>query len=415
MTAFIAAALVLIAAYFVQMRIFRDHVFDDLSFTEKLDETEVAVGDDIYLYEEITNDKGLPIPYLKATSTLPDGLAFRLTEFTDKDTPDGKERTVRDRLTSTVDSMFVVKGHQKITRRWRIACMKRGVYTLGGALVVSNDLIGFCPVSRQIDPPTGKGASVTVLPAPVDLEREFTSSRYFSGDVVVEKSLLSDPLLRAGVRDYTPGDPVRRINWKSTAAHDRLLVNIEEKVRKLQANIIVNMCSHMIEPDPEVPGTPEFIEYNITVAATLIGRFASENVPVRLIANTPPETIHPDFTAGEDEDGKKILVTPPFSGKYGVLDAMRVLAELRMLYSMPTERLFDYILEEPELFAENGNIVVVTAVFDARMLVFHDEMTRRGIDVIFYLTTTGRVYADIPPEVRIFYRTWSDSFKAGEV
>ena len=58
----------------------------------------------------------------------------------------------------------------------------------------------------------------------------------------------------------------------------------------------------MIEPDPEIPGAPEFIEYNITVAATLIGRFASENVPVRLIANTPPETIHSDFTAGERRD-----------------------------------------------------------------------------------------------------------------
>ena len=327
MTAFIAAALVLIAAYFVQMRIFRRHVFDDLTFTEKLDETEVTVGDDIYLYEEITNDKGLPIPYLKATSTLPDGLVFRLTEISGAQ--DRKGRVVMDRFTPTVDSMFVVKGHQRITRRWRITCVKRGVYTLGGALVVSNDLIGFNPVSKQIDPPTGKSASVTVLPAPVDLEREFTSSRYFSGDVVVEKSLLSDPLLRAGVRDYTPGDPMRRINWKSTAAHGRLLVNVEEKVQKLQANIIVNMCSHMIEPDPEIPGAPEFIEYNITVAATLIGRFASENVPVRLIANTPPETIHSDFTAGEDETGKKILVTPPFSGKYGVLDAMRVLAELK--------------------------------------------------------------------------------------
>ena len=132
MTAFIAAALVLIAAYFVQMRIFRRHVFDDLTFTEKLDETEVTVGDDIYLYEEITNDKGLPIPYLKATSTLPDGLAFRLTEISGAQ--DRKGRVVRDRFTPTVDSMFVVKGYQRITRRWRITCMKRGVYTLGGAL-----------------------------------------------------------------------------------------------------------------------------------------------------------------------------------------------------------------------------------------------------------------------------------------
>lgn len=89
-------------------------------------------------------------------------------------------------------------------------------------------------------------------------------------------------------------------------------------MQKLQANIIINMCSHMIEPDPEIRARPEFIEYNITVAATLIGAFRRRERPVRLIANTPPETIHSDFTAGEDETGKKILVTPPFSGKYGV-------------------------------------------------------------------------------------------------
>lgn len=37
---------------------------------------------------------------------------------------------------------------------------------------------------------------------------------------------------------------------------------------------------------------------------------------------------------------------------------------------MPTEKLFDYILEEPGIFAESGNIVVVTAVFDGGCLCF---------------------------------------------
>lgn len=64
---------------------------------------------------------------------------------------------------------------------------------------------------------------------------------------------------------------------------------------------------------------PEFVEYNITVAASLLDRFANANIPSRLIINTPPETIHPDFIADTDEVGRKILVTPPFCGRNGVL------------------------------------------------------------------------------------------------
>lgn len=408
MLVFIAAAIVLLAAYFIQRKVFAGHAFDKLEFHERLDRTEAVVGDDVYLYEELINGKGMPLPYLKATSKLPEGLAFRLTVI--------KDGAAKDSFTDSVDSMFAVKGRQRITRRWRITCLKRGVYSLGGALVVSNDLIGFEPVSRQIDPPAGKGASVTVLPAPVDLERDFTSSRFYSGNVSAEKSLITDPLIRAGVRDYTTSDPMNRINWKSSAAHDRLLVNIEEKVRKLQSNVILNMCSHIIEQDDEIPANSEFIEYGITVAASLVERFAAENVPVRLILNTPPETIPDGMPAGEDDVGRRILVTREFTGKNGVLDAMRVLAEVQMRFSMPVERMLDYILEYPESFAENGNIVLVTSVLDGRMIVFYKEMKKRGVDVIFYVTTSNRGVGeeDIPPEAKVFYRTYFDSYHAGD-
>ncbi|MBO5217904.1 MAG: DUF58 domain-containing protein [Clostridia bacterium] len=404
---FVAVAVMLIIAYFVQMRVYKKRTFERLSYKASLDSTEAVVGDDIYMFEELTNEKVLPLPYIKVCSNMPEGLSFRLSME-----ENGK---LKEMYAPAVESMFVMKGRQRIKRRWRIACRKRGVYTLGDVVIVANDLIGYNAHSAGLAMPKLKSTTVTVLPASVDLERDFTSTKFFSGDIITNQSLLTDPMLRAGAREYTPLDPMNRINWKLTASHARLMVNVEECVQKIQSNVILNMCSHMIERDPTTPANPEFIEYNITVAASLLERFAAANIPVRLIANTPPETIHADFIAGSDETGKQILITPPFSGKNGLLEAMRTLAMLEMKISMPAENLLDYILTAPHLFAENGNVVFVTAVLDDRMLLFHEQMKKKGVEVIFYVTTSNRGTYDVPPDVKVFYRTWFDSYKGGGV
>lgn len=401
---FIAIAITLAVLYFVQMRVYKKRTFDRLDYKVSLDSSEVTVGDDIYMFEELTNDKAMPLPYIKIATNLPVGLAFRLVR-----NENGK---LTDSFLGSVESIFVLKGRQRIRRRWRIACRKRGIYSLGNATVVSNDLIGFNPISTVLRVPKSKTTTVTVLPAQAELERDFSSTDCFAGDILVKRSLLTNPMLRSGARDYTPFDPMNKINWKLSASHGKLLVNVEEYVTKFQSNVILNMCSQIIERSEDTPDNPEFIEYNITVAASLIGRLAAENSPVRLIANTPPETIHEDYRAGSDETGSKIMMTPPFTGKYGVLDAMRTLATLEMKYSMPVEKMLDYVYDHPSVFSENGNIVLVTSVIDGRMTLFYEQMKRLGIDVIFYVTTSNRGIDRIPDRMKVFYRTYFDSYKA---
>ena len=400
---FIVTLLMVAAVYFVQRAVYKKYAFRNIGYKVSLDQTEVSVGDDLYMYEELTNDKPLPVPYIKVSTNLPVGLAFRLAKV------DGG-RTVES-FVGSLESMFVLKGRQRIRRRWRVNCKKRGIYSLGDVTLVSNDLIGFEPISLGIHVEKRKDTTVTVLPSPVDLEREFSSVQCYSGDILSKRSLLTDPMLRRGVREYTDSDPMNRINWKQTAAHGRLMVNVEEFMQKLQSNVILNMCSQIIERSDDTPGNPEFIEYNITVAASLLERFANDNVPVRLIANTPPETLNPDYIAGSDEVGQQIMMTPPFVGKFGVLDAMRTLATLEMKFSMPVEKLLDYAVANPRLFAENGNIIFVTAVLDGRMLVFHEQMKKLGIEVIFYVTTSNRGVTRIPDDIKVFWRTWFDSYK----
>ena len=122
----------ILLAYLLQKYIFKKYTFSSLKYTTSLDSTEVSVGDDLYMYEELTNTKGLPLPYLKVATKLPEGLAFRLVEK--------KDGLYHDIFTSSVDSMFSLKGQHSIKRRWRINCKKRGVY------LVANDLVGCNPM-----------------------------------------------------------------------------------------------------------------------------------------------------------------------------------------------------------------------------------------------------------------------------
>ena len=54
-------------------------------------------------------------------------------------------------------------------------------------------------------------------------------------------------------------------------------------------------------------------------------------------------------------------------------------------------------------------------MLDDRMLLFHEQMKKKGVEVIFYVTTSNRGTYDVPPDVKVFYRTWFDSYKGGGV
>ena len=200
-------------------------------------------NDEIYIYEEITNDKWLTLPYVKVDTELPDGLVFCITE------EDRKAGGFRETYPTVIHSLFVLRSHQCIRRRWKIRCRMRGTYTLGNVTLLSDDILGTHLQSKIIAPDPGEtdvhgntGRNVlVVLPRAISLEKEFTSSMYNNGDVLVSRSLISDPLYMAGVREYQNGDPINRINWLKTASQQKLMVNVEEYTKWYAFNIIVNV------------------------------------------------------------------------------------------------------------------------------------------------------------------------------
>ncbi|MBE6561538.1 MAG: DUF58 domain-containing protein [Ruminococcaceae bacterium] len=398
----LALVLAIVAVYLIQYRIYRDKSFDGITYDVTLSAGEVFEGEDVFFSEVISNTRFLPLPFVKVDTALPEGLSYRLIDS-------GQDGSRTGRLASSVQSVFVLRPYQKITRTWRVNCGVRGEYSLGQVMIVTNDLIGFNQQSRMITVrPTAKNRLV-VLPRTVELEKEFTASLFLSGEILVQRSIVSDPLRLCGIREYAVGDPMNHINWKSTAAKGMLMVNLEEFTQRFQFNLVMNMNSRDIEHVPGPPAMPYAVESCITVVASILDAVASENIQVSLITNTlPPDTPLEEtaITAEGDEVGAEIFLSRPHAGTHDMLEVLRMLASLPMHIGVSVEKMLDHIIAHPEVYTAGGNLVFVSAYLSERMINFAYTMRSLGIEVIFYITTANNNAMIIPDDIRVVFKTY---------
>ncbi len=386
--------------FIVQAKIYRKHAFDKLEYTVSLSSDEVFEGDEIYVYEEISNKKFLPLPFLKVDTELPDGLVFRINER------EKKSGILNETHPRIIHSIFVLHGNQSVKRRWRVICNTRGTYRLGSVSMLTDDIFGSNTNAKVIEPDEKTCAVLTVLPKAINLREEFTKSKYTCGDFIVNSSLLSDPLIKAGVRDYMYGDPMNHINWLQTAVRGHLMVNNEEFTDRHAFNIILNMQSRDLEKG--IPGPPSMrtpVELCLTVAASILDKVSSENIPVRLISNTPPKNVYEDYN---DDDDPNMFVSPPFKGKNNMLSALRILAKIDLVISEPIEHLLDKIVASPYSFTGGGNIIFISSYLSERMINFAYLLRSIGVSCVFYITSASSNAMIIPSDLEVHFKTYTE-------
>ena len=284
---------------------------------------------------------------------------------------------------------------------------------------MTNDLFGMNPTSHATDTLEGYSPQrLTVLPPPYDLRREFVTAQGMNGDIVSNQTRMTDPLLFAGTREYRMGDPMRSINWKSSAVHGHFMVNIEEPTVPFQFNIFLNTQSRTLEKHPEVPSAPDEIDRCITTAFALLERGVQAGISMRMMWNTAPkDSVQYEDTAdavglrplGEDDVAIKISTTAPCRTPDDLTAFGRALAELPYRISVTEEQFLDHMLENPHLYTAsdrypgNAALILISTYFSERMLVFHRSMEARGVRVIYYIMTTYRNAQNIPEDIEVYY------------
>ncbi len=106
-----------------------------------------------------------------------------------------------------------------------MVCGTVGTYPLGPMAVASGDAFGLYSRAVVVE----SGDAVIVYPRLLSLEELGLPARSLLGDTRAQLRLFEDPSRTMGVREYVPGDGLRRVHWKTTARQGRLQVRVHEQ------------------------------------------------------------------------------------------------------------------------------------------------------------------------------------------
>lgn len=181
------------------------HLEVSLHFSEK----GIEEGDECRLVEEICNRKKMPLATLELKFSTDAALQF----------PDMTNAMVTDRYYRR--DLFSVDGFQKITRTMTVKAKKRGYYQIKELDGISRDYLMRKQYMHRFD----NDASLLVYPRKCNTNQLNMIYREILGELHSSYTRNEDPFAFRGMREYMPGDPMRFINWKTSAHAGKILVN----------------------------------------------------------------------------------------------------------------------------------------------------------------------------------------------
>ncbi|MGQ9555441.1 MAG: DUF58 domain-containing protein [Anaerolineae bacterium] len=299
-------------------------------------------GERVPVRLELSNNGLLPVPWLQLHESLPQPLAF----------PQVRSRAL------------ALWPHEKAVFTYELDCRKRGYYTIGPLRLSSGDLLG---AGGRAFAEAGL-SHLTVYPRLLPLSDLGIPSRSPFGAIKRSGAIHRDPARVAGVRDYRPGDTIRHINWKASAAHNKLQTKVFDPVISLDTAVFLDLEREHYEPAHVGISTEEAI----SVAASLVTQLARQRQPFSLASN------------GQDplaENGGRGPVLPMRSGQAHL---MTVLEALGRIENQAVEPLSSLLQRETLNLPWGCNVLIVSGNGDD-LLGYTLRLQRSGFNVVIVL------------------------------
>jgi len=242
---------------------------EEIDYRRDVSPDHVFVGDELELTITIENRKPLPLPWLRALDLVPEGLTVQ----------DAAVETVFHWEASGLGITTSLAWYERARFKYRLRAIRRGFYRLGPVRLESGDLFGVYSRGRQ---DRAAGPAVVVYPQTVPMDDfQFPSGRPI-GEARMPVRIWEDPSLPSGLREYRPGDPVKRIDWKATARRAQPLVRTYDPSAAHQVVIVADLST----TDHPWEGIHwSLFERAITAAASVASRAFELGYRVRLVTN----------------------------------------------------------------------------------------------------------------------------------
>lgn len=224
--------------------------------------TEIATqGDTVTLTEELTNSKWLPLPWV--------GVKFR----TGRELKFASTQVAADAYYR--NDLYHILMYQKITRRLPFECARRGYYVIEGLEITGWDVLMENKFIKQFT----CDARLTVLPRTIPTPELEQLCALVYGQLATASPINPDPFTFRGIREYTPADPLKAINFKVSARAQAMMVNMWEFCNERQVVILLDTKRHAVWHNPDLE------ERAISIAASVSEKMLNAGAPVGFAAN----------------------------------------------------------------------------------------------------------------------------------
>ncbi|MBL7183438.1 MAG: DUF58 domain-containing protein [Anaerolineae bacterium] len=301
-----------------------------LHYERLLSERRAFPDETLELTLRVSNWKLLPVGWLQIEDQFPLGVPLL-----DEELLTSQSSNVGHLVTA-----FSLRWYQRVSRRYRLHCPRRGFYRFGPAHLKSGDLFGlFSQEGWQ-----KKDDWLIVYPKVVPITELGLLSKEPFGETKARQRIFEDPMRAIGVRDHQPGDSFKHIHWKATARQQRLQTRVYEPTTSYNLIVFLNVATF---PKHWQGTDPALLEKAISVAASIASYGVEQRYIVGVIANG--SVPHSD---------QSIKVLPSRDPK----QLASILEALAAVTSFATSSIEDLLMTESPKLPWGATLVIVTAI-----------------------------------------------------
>ena len=264
----LVAATVLVAGWAAWL--WTRYALERLTSRVEISQSHAFVGETLRLTLRLENRKIVPLTALQVRINLPEILEPSNQGFSRLHESAPQEGVVV-RSTS-------MRWYERLTWLFDIPLITRGHFQLARIDLKSGDLFGIYRRERTDE----TEHTLWVYPEVIALERLGLPRMRPQGEQRGGQRLFEDPTRLQTIRDYRPGDPMKKVDWKATARRQELQSRVYDPSSDLIAMVALNVSTL---PHAWQGYFGDIFERAVSVAASLANDFADERVPVGLLAN----------------------------------------------------------------------------------------------------------------------------------
>ena len=267
-----------------------------------------------------------------------------------------------------------LRGRQKRSYTARTWLIGRGGFMLGPTTLSSGDPFGLFRVSKHFP----ASSRLIVMPMLVNVSEFIAPPGLLPGGKAIRRKSIDITPHASGIREYEPGDAIKRIHWPTSIRRGQLMVKEFEQDPQAEVWLFLDTykMAHMAKPkeDLETPPVddlfllkrrklklnPSTLEYSITVAASLAHYFLGQRRSVGLVSAS----------------GRTHKVIP---AERSERQEAKILEELAFLQAESTFALPTLVAAQMGQLPQGSSAILITPTTSPELLLAVDSLQRRSL------------------------------------